>query len=140
VRHLVPTGTGLKGWLFAAVKHCVPQFPIAQDVQGQVNEALGYIVDDFQGVSRELLASTVSKLLQSGGSIDLKKWVAAIDLTADRAGLLLAHDLAMTADVIRATEDAAGVAAEERVKEAVLYSISTPYLELRKKLQIAIDS
>ncbi|HXX65546.1 MAG TPA: tetratricopeptide repeat protein [Polyangiaceae bacterium] len=140
VRHLVPTGTGLKGWLFAAVKHCVPQFPIAQDVQGQVNEALGYIVDDFQGVSREVLASTVSKLLQSGGSIDLKKWVAAIDLSADRAGLLLAHDLAMSVEVIRATEDAAGLPAEERVKEAVLYSISTPYLELRKKLQIAIDS
>lgn len=140
VRHLVPTGTGLKGWLFAAVKHCVPQFPIAQDVQGQVNEALAYIVDDFQGVSRELLASTVSKLLQSGGSIDLKKWVAAIDLTADRAGLLLAHDLAMTTEVIRATEDAAGISAEDRVKEAVLYSISAPYLELRKKLQITIDS
>lgn len=140
VRHLVPTGTGLKGWLFAAVKHCVPQFPIAQDVQGQVNEALGYIVDDFQGVSREVLASTVSKLLQSGGSIDLKKWVAAIDLSADRAGLLLAHDLAMAAEVIRATDDAAGIPAEERVKEAVLYSISAPYLDLRKKLQIAIDS
>lgn len=140
VRHLVPTGTGLKGWLFAAVKHCVPQFPIAQDVQGQVNEALTYIVNDFQGVSRELLASTVSKLLQSGGSIDLKKWVAAIDLSADRAGLLLAHDLAMAVEVIRATEDAAGIAAEDRVKEAVLYSISTPYLELRKKLQITIDS
>jgi tetratricopeptide (TPR) repeat protein len=140
VRHLVPTGTGLKGWLFAAVKHCVPQFPIAQDVQGQVNEALAYIAQDFQGTPREILASAVSKLLQSGGAIDLKKWVAAIDLTADRAGFVVAHDLATAADVIRATEDASSVTASDRVKEAVLYSISKPYFELREKLGITIDS
>src|SRR4029079_1010375 len=27
VRHLLPTGTGLKAWLFAAIKLSVPQFP-----------------------------------------------------------------------------------------------------------------
>jgi tetratricopeptide (TPR) repeat protein len=140
VRHLVPTGTGLKGWLFAAVKLCVPQFPIAQDLQGQVNDAMTYMTRDFHGVNRELLASLVSKLLQSGGAVDLKKWVAAIDLTADRAGFLVAHDLAVATEVIRATEDASSVSAKDRVKEAVLYSISTPYLELREKLQITIDS
>ncbi|MCL2448666.1 MAG: hypothetical protein FWD17_06960, partial [Polyangiaceae bacterium] len=141
VRHLVPTGTGLKGWLFAAVKLCVPQFPITHELQGQVNEALTHMTRDFQGgVQRELLASLVSKLLQSGGAIDLKKWVAAIDLTADRAGLVVANDLTVATGVIRATEDASSVAAKERVKEAVLYSISTPYLELRTKLQITIDS
>ena len=85
-------------------------------------------------MQREILASLVSKLLQSGGAIDLKKWVAAIDLTADRAGFLLAHDLGVAAEVMRATEDAASVAGKERVKEIVLYSISEPYLELREKL------
>ena len=54
---------------------------------------MAFMAEDFHGVQREVFASTVSKLLQSGGSLDLKKWVAAIDLTADRAGLLLAHDL-----------------------------------------------
>ena len=50
---------------------------------------------EFQGVQREILASLVSKVLQSGGAIDLKKWVSAIDLTADRAGFVLAHDLSV---------------------------------------------
>jgi len=36
VRHLVPTGTGLKAWLFAAIKLCVPQFPVPPELQGQV--------------------------------------------------------------------------------------------------------
>lgn len=79
IRHLVPTGTGLKGWLFAAVKLCVPQFPIAPELQGQVDESFGHISRDFHGVQRELLASMVSKLLQSGAALDLKKWVSAID-------------------------------------------------------------
>ncbi len=41
---------------------------------------------------------------------------------------------------MRATEDGASVAGKERMKEIVLFSISEPYLELRQKLAIAIDS
>ena len=140
VRHLVPTGTGLKAWLFAAIRLCVPQFPIGPDLQGQVNEALAFMTPDFVGMHRELLASTVSKLLQSGGAIDLKKWVAAVDLTADRAGFLLAHDLGVAVQVMRATEDAASVSSKDRSTEIVLYSISEPYLQLRERLGITIDS
>jgi tetratricopeptide (TPR) repeat protein len=140
IRHLLPTGTGLKGWLFAAVKLCVPQFPIAPDLQGQVDEAFAYMSTDFHGVQREILASMVSKLLQSGGALDLKKWVSAIDLTADRAGLILANDLGVATEIIRATEDASSVAVPERVKEIVLYGVSAPYFELREKLGITVDS
>ncbi|HLK40808.1 MAG TPA: hypothetical protein VKU41_28840, partial [Polyangiaceae bacterium] len=71
--------------------------------------------------------------------IDLKKWVAAIDYTADRAGFLLSHDLAVATEVMRATEDAASVPSKERIKEVVLYSISEPYLQLREKLAIGIE-
>ncbi|MGH7271014.1 MAG: tetratricopeptide repeat protein, partial [Polyangiaceae bacterium] len=140
VRHLVPTGTGLKAWLFAAIKLCVPQFPIAPELQGQVNETLAFVTPDFQGVGREILASAVSKLLQSGGALDLKKWVQGIDLTADRAGFLLAHDLGVAIQVMRATEDAASIPAKERGKEAVLFSVSDRYLTLREKLGITVES
>jgi tetratricopeptide (TPR) repeat protein len=140
VRHLVPTGTGLKAWLFAAIKLSAPQFPIAPELEGQVQEATTAMTTSFQGVERELLASQVSKLLTAGTTLDLKKWVAAIDLTADRAGMLLAHNLEVAAEVMRATEDGASVPGKDRMKEIVLFSISEPYLELRQKLGIAIDS
>jgi hypothetical protein len=151
VRHLVPTGTGLKAWLFAAIKSCVPQFPIAPDLQGQVNEAMGAMAHEFQGVQKEKLASLVSKLLQAGGALDLKKWVASIDLTADRVGLLLAHDLHITTEAMRAAESEAqsgaataetvtSLPAKERIKEATLFSVSEEFFALREKLQIAIDS
>ena len=122
VRHLVPTGTGLKAWLFAAIKLCVPQFPVAPDLQGQVDRGDGARCSRTSRASqKEILASIVSKLLQSGGAIDLKKWVAAIDLTADRAGFLLAHDLQLATEVMRATEDGASVPGKERMKEIVLF-------------------
>jgi hypothetical protein len=140
VRHLIPTGTSLKAWLFAAIKHCVPNFPIAPDLQGPVAEALTPMASMVAGQQKDLLSSTVSKLLQSGGAIDLKKWVAAIDLTADRVGFLLAHDLQATTELIRAVEHDSSVPVKERMKEIVLFAVSDPYFDLRKKLGISIDS
>jgi hypothetical protein len=139
VRHLVPTGTGLKAWLFAAIKLCVPQFPVSADLQGQVAEAMAAMAQDFHGPEKDKLASTVSKLLQAGGALDLKKWVASIDLTADRVGFLLAHDLQLTTEVIRSTEEASSVPVKERMKDIVLFSVSEEYFALREKLTIAVD-
>lgn len=139
VRHLIPTGTGLKAWLFAAIKYNVPAFPVAADLQGQVDEAMVAMKQDFQGAEKDRLASLVSKLMQAGGSLDLKRWVAAIDHTADRVGFMLANDLEVSAEVMRATEDGASTPAKERIKEVVLFSISEEYFALRSKLQITID-
>ena len=139
VRHLVPTGTGLKAWLFAAIKTCVPQFPLSADIMGPVDEAMNAMKPDFQGVQKERLSSLVSKLIQTGAALDLKKWTASIDLTADRIGFLLAHDLQLATEVIRATEEGASVPGKERVKEVVLFSVSEEYFEIRQKLGIAVE-
>lgn len=139
VRHLVPTGTGLKAWLFAAIKLSVPQFPVAPDLSGQVQEAITAMQANLPPAEREKLASLVSKLLNAGAALDLKKWVASIDLTADRAGFLLAHDLAMATEVMRATEDASSVPPKERMKEVVLFSVSEAYFGIRDKLGISVE-
>jgi tetratricopeptide (TPR) repeat protein len=140
VRHLIPTGTGLKAWLFAAIKHCVPNFPIAPDLAGPVAEAMQSMQAMVVGPQKDLLTSTVSKLLQSGGAIDLKRWVAGIDLTADRVGFVLAHDLQTATELIRAVEHESSVPVKERMKEIVLFSVSEEYFTIRRKLRIAIDS
>ena len=139
IRHLVPTGTGLKAWLFAAIKLIAPQFPVSSDIEGQVKENIEALSRAFQGPQREQLASFVSKLLQGGGSLDLKKWVAAVDLTADRTGFLLTNDLEVSTELIKASEDPA-LPSRERLKELVLFSVSDPYFQVRRKLGIAIDS
>ena len=121
-----------------AIKHCVPQFPIAGDLMGQVNEALAVLAADFQGGNKDRLASLVSKILQSGGALDLKRWVGSIDMTADRVGFLLAYDLEISTEVVRATEGDSSIPSKERLKELVLFSVSEGYMNIREKLGISV--
>lgn len=141
VRHLVPTGTGLRAWLFAAIKLIAPQFPVSPEMEGPVSENLDHLAKHFTGIEKEHLTSVVTKMLSGGGSLDLKSWVAGVDMTADRVGFLVAHDLEIAAELIKATEDAsASVPVRERLKELVLWSVSEDYFEVRDRLGITIDT
>jgi hypothetical protein len=141
VRQLVPTTTGLKAWLFGAMRLMSPQFPVPPDIQGPVQEALGALDHVVTGPQRDHLARVVSKLVQEGTALDLKKWVVGVDLTVDRAGLLLSDDLATAVEVIRAADPASSSAsAEQRVEEIFRYSVSEQYFAARKALGIAIGS
>jgi tetratricopeptide (TPR) repeat protein/tRNA A-37 threonylcarbamoyl transferase component Bud32 len=140
IRHLVPTGTGLRAWLFAAIKLITPAFPIAAELSGPVKENLAAIEPVVMGPARELLGSAVTKLLQSG-AIDLKKWVAAVDLSADRAGFIVANDLELVNEMIKGADEASSaVAQKERLKELTLYAVSEEYFAVRHKLGINIDA
>jgi hypothetical protein len=141
VRHLLASGTALKAWLFAAIRLTSPQFPVTPEIEGAVDEALSALDAGIQGQARDHLTRVVARLLTSGAALDLKAWVAALDLTADRAGLLIAHDLETAVQLVRASEEgASSVPVEQRVKELVLYSVSPEYFELRRLLGIAVDS
>ncbi len=140
LRHLVPTGTGLRAWLFAAIKLITPAFPIAKELEGQVKENLAIIDPTLVGPARELLASAVTKLL-GAGAIDLKKWVAAVDLSADRAGFIVANDLELCNEVIKAADEASSaVPQKDRLKELNLYAVSEQYFAVRQRLGINIDA
>ncbi|HVU04393.1 MAG TPA: protein kinase [Polyangiaceae bacterium] len=139
VRQLVPTTTGLKAWLFAAMRLMAPQFPIPPDLHGAVSEAIVALDRVITGQQRDHLARVVSKLVQESAALDLKKWVAGVDLTADRAGLLLSDDLATAVDVIRASDPASSsVTQAERVEEIYKFSVSEQYLGARERLGINI--
>jgi len=141
LRHFIQTGTALKAWLFAAIKLSSPQFPVAADIEGSVNEALAALKQFLPSDSRDHLGSIVSKLIQSGTALDLKKWIAAVDLTADRAGFIVSHDLDTTTQVIRASDDStAAVPSQERFKEVVLYAASHNYFTMRRRLGITVEN
>lgn len=140
IRHLVPTGTGLRSWLFAAIRLIHAGFPVAAELESTVMNNVATIEPFLQGPARDQLASAVSKLLQ-GGSIDLKKWVAGVDLSGDRAGFLLCHDLEVAHEMIRASDEASSaVSHQDRVKELTLFSIDRKYFATRKRLGINIDA
>jgi hypothetical protein len=137
----VPNGSGLKNWLFAAIRMNSPKFPVAPDIEGPVKDAQTALETHLSPQVRDHLSRIVSKLLQSGRSLDLKKWVAGVDATADRVGFVLAHDLETSVEIIRASDEASSsMAQQQRLKELVLFAISEPYFALREKLHITIDS
>jgi hypothetical protein len=136
---LVPTGSGLRGWLLAAIKIAVPQFPVPSELSGAVSEAQIAIKQHLSGPAIETLRSLVNKLLSAAPELDLKRWTAAVDLTADRLGLVLANDLEIATAVVRASpEESSAVPQKDRLRELHLYSVSEQYLTLRHKIGIAI--
>jgi len=139
LRHLVPTGGGLRAWLLAAIKTATPQFPIPPDLDAQVGEHLAALRQHLTPPQQEHLKSLVAKLLAAAPELNLKRWVTAVDLTADRVGFILANDLELALAVIQASpEDSAAIAQKDRLKELYLYAVSEPYLSLRYKLGINI--
>jgi tetratricopeptide (TPR) repeat protein len=141
LRHVLSSGTALKSWLFAAIKLTAPQFPVAAELAGAVAEAMQALDAGIQGPARDQLTRVVAKLLQSGTALDLKRWVGGLDLTADRAGFLLSHDLETAVAVLRASDESQSVVPQQdRFQELVLFSVSPAYFELRERLGITVDS
>jgi tetratricopeptide (TPR) repeat protein len=139
LRQLLTSAHGMKAWLFAAIKLISPQFPVTPDIEGPVKEAMAALDMGVRGSAREELAKVVSTLLREGAALDLKKWVISVDLSADRAGFVLAHDLETAAQIIKASdESASAVTGPERLRQIALYAISSEYLALRRRLGIAV--
>jgi tetratricopeptide (TPR) repeat protein len=139
LRHLVPTGSGLRGWLLAAIKLAVPNFPVPGDLAGEVGEHQAAFKQHLSGPQQDTLRSLVTRLLSAAPELDLKKWTAAVDLTADRVGFLLSNDLEIASALVRASPDeASAVPQKDRLKELTLFSVSESYFALRHKLGIAI--
>jgi hypothetical protein len=140
VRQIVPTGTGLRAWLFAAIRAVQPSFPVSADLIAPVTENLASVRAELKGQSLDLLTSLVGKLLASDSALDLRRWVAGVDLTADRAGFVLANDLAMAIAVIKATpEEQSSLSHAERVRELRAYAVSEEYMRLRQRLGVAMS-
>ncbi len=138
VRHLVPSGSGLRAWLLAAIKLATPQFPVPAKMASKVDDSLRAIETHVAAGAKDRLRGLVNKLLAAAPELDMKKWIAAVDLTADRVGFVMANDLEMAIAVIKASAPEA-VAQKERLKELYLYSVSQAYLDLRQRVGIAID-
>jgi hypothetical protein len=139
VRQLVPTGTGLRAWLLAAIRSVAPNFPVPPTMEQQVKECVAALGQSLSGPQRDALRSMTQKLLEAAPELDMKAWMAGVDLTADRIGFVLSNDLKIANAVIEASpEDASSVGRKDRMNELLAYSTSERYFELRKRIGIAL--
>jgi tetratricopeptide (TPR) repeat protein len=139
IRQLVPTGTGLRTWLFASIRLVVPKFPIPGTMEAAAKECIEAIRTQLTGPQRDALRSLTQKLLEAAPELDMKSWMAGVDLSADRLGFALSNDLKVANAVIDASpDDASVVTKKDRTRELLIYSVSEEYFELRKGLGIAL--
>ncbi len=140
VRHVLSSISVLKAWLFAAFKSVSPHFPIPMDLEGPVLEAKAAIDRFLPPPSRDRLIEAVSRLLHSSPAIDLKDWVMGVDLTADRAGFIVANDLKSVTDIIKTVEDPSAPPRERRLQEIILFAVDESFFTVRRRLGIALES
>ena len=86
------------------------------------------------------LASLMKKFIQAGGSTDVKRWAAAVELTSYRVGLLMCGDLRVASHMVSQEQGLLGstMTPKDKIKELVLYSISEDYFDARRAVGIQV--
>lgn len=139
IRWILPSHTELKALMLAAIKLGNPEAKIPDDptltaLQKQLRNAM-------TPVELEGLRKVVNKFLKSGEQADLKKWIRSLELTACRAGFLLANDLETAARMIQSDPASLDdMSQTDKIKELVLFSVSPAYFRLRETLGIVIGA
>jgi hypothetical protein len=139
MRQLVPTGSGLRGWLLAGVRLANPRFPVPDAMREQVEKNLGALTRGLNVAQQQTLTSLVEQLLKAEAELDMKRWALSVDLTADRVGFVLANSLDAAVAVVRASGEGSSYASErDRLKELYKYAVSPHYLALRQAIGVTI--
>ena len=112
---------------------------------GDNNAALDQIAREItsrmQPAALDRLRSLIQKFVDAGGSTDVKRWAAAVELTSYRVGLLLCHDLRIAGQMISQEQAMLGSAMgpRDKIKELVLYSISEDYFAARRAIGVQVS-
>lgn len=114
--------------------------PVQGDVS-QLDQIARNIVDRMKPAMLDQLRSLLQKFIAAGGSTDVKRWAAAVELTTYRVGLLLCQDLRIAGQMISQEQAVLGssMAPRDKIKELVLYSISEDYFAARRAIGVAVD-
>ena len=137
LRVLLESGTMMRAWLMAALKHVVPKIPVSADMAGTVTSCGSKLTQYLGPGENEALRTQVLSFIDSAAKVDLKQWGMAVDYTADRVGFLLCDDLEIASQLIR-LEQGSATPVKDRLKELNLFSVSQDYFAIRQKLLIQL--
>jgi hypothetical protein len=89
----------------------------------------------------ELLNKVGKRFVDAGARTDIKRWMQTVEMTACRAGFLLANNLDIAQRMIQLEPPMGAVelTPKEEVEDLVLFSVSENYFRLREALGIQIQ-
>jgi tetratricopeptide (TPR) repeat protein len=134
VVQLVANHTMLKTWMLGALRIVSPSLGAGSILPAPLNEASEALHHDLIGARRDALVTIATKMTK-GDPVDLKRWLASVELTADRMGFFFCNDLQIALEMIKGNHSASQyVSVEHRSQELVKYAVSEAYLSARARL------
>ncbi len=128
-----PTLPELTTLFFAALKIALPEIPIpAGDAVAKLRKR---IASHIGAEERAELVKAAKAFDDSGGRVDLGTWIKSVELTANRAALVLSGDFHAAMKRIKSEKRGiADVTSEERRADLVGYLASAGHADLRQRL------
>ncbi len=128
-----PTLPELTTLFFASLKIALPEVPIpAGDAVGKLRKRInGHITAD----ERAALVKAAKKFDEAGGRVDLGAWIKSVELTSNRAALVLAGDFHAAMKRIKGEKRAiADVTTEDRRLDLISYLANAGHADLRQRI------
>ena len=135
-----PTLADVSSLVLASVRLVIPgiSVPPPADGESKVAANLGARLSDEKKAAIE---EAVARLDARGGKLDLLAWVRHVELTAARAGLLLAGDLRVPMRLMKEESRAIGeLSSETKRGDLLAFCASDAYGKLRERMGVAIHS
>jgi tetratricopeptide (TPR) repeat protein len=133
-----PTLAELSSLVLTAVRLVIPgiSVPPPGDGDSRVTNELG---QRLSAEKKSALEDAVARLDARGGTLDLLAWIRHVELTAARAGLLLAGDLRIPMRLMKDEARAIGELSQETKRGDLLaFCASDAYGKLRERMGVAI--
>jgi len=135
-----PTLAELSTLVLSAVRLVIPgiSVPPPEGGESRIGAALGERLSPEQ---RTNLEAIIARLDGRGGRLDLFGWIRGVELTAARAGLLLAGDLRAASRLMKDEQRAIGdLSAEAKRGDLLAFCASERYGVLRERMGVAIHA
>ena len=135
-----PTLADVSSLVLASVRLVIPGISVPPPADGESKVAAN-LSSRLSGENKEAIEDAVERLDARGGKLDLLAWVRHVELTAARAGLLLAGDLRVPMRLMKEESRAIGeLSAETKRGDLLAFCGSDAYGKLRERMGVAIHS
>ena len=135
---IVP-GQVVKNIFLGVLSYVKPDLNLSGDLE-QLQAITNFFEKYTSPQTLESIRDVVNVFFKAKGSIDLNKWLNALEFTSNRISFILTQDLELLENMFKRETVGVLSKADYKMKMADIlnYSISTDYLELRKEIGLAV--
>ena len=135
-----PTLADVSSLVLASVRLVIPAISVPPPADNESRVATN-LSARLSAEKKAAIENAVERLDARGGKLDLLSWIRHVELTASRAGLLLAGDLRVPMRLMKEESRAIGeLSSETKRGDLLAFCASDEYGKLRERMGVAIHS